>query len=520
MSDYSQTDAEMTYTNRGRKNQVAKIFSFAAYRNLKAQGFSNTEAAIKANIARTSALHLESTTPKVFHKKVDMFLMNPEGKEFLDRMLMSVLFFFCIDSDSGIKQYCKWLTESNLSEYVASSYGYWQDIRNNVEQKMIEFETEQTKVSGNLMEKKEITIKLDEVFFSNPCLVCSDAESNFLLLEKFATNRTTQTWKTLLTKELSNYKITVIQGVSDQGAAIKSMTEIDFQAQHSPDLFHLMHDLTKYIIGPLSRRKSYLRKELQKNNDKNSLEYMDMYAKYKVAEIRIDYLLTNVRNISYKYHPIDLETGEFIDISKTLFDFHSYIAEIFKLSDEINIDNKELDAIKKVEKMLIHSEQMFHFFCRKVDKEIAAQGLQEESDVVKKQISIEYYNRLLSSETKLNKVKLKSIKVKLEEELASLTNGDISDKVMSLAENMANLFHRTSSSIEGRNGLLSKKYHVGRGISDHKLHILTILHNYHTKRYDGTSAAERFFKMKHESLFSYVCKTMKPISLALRKKVA
>jgi hypothetical protein len=45
-------------------------------------------------------------------------------------------------------------------------------------------------------------------------------------------------------------------------------------------------------------------------------------------------------------------------------------------------------------------------------------------------------------------------------------------------------------------------------ISDRKLKVLTIIHNYQIKRPDGTTAAERFFEQKHEDLFKYLIKNM------------
>ena len=61
-----------------------------------------------------------------------------------------------------------------------------------------------------------------------------------------------------------------------------------------------------------------------------------------------------------------------------------------------------------------------------------------------------------------------------------------------------------SSCVEGRNGHLSLWHHSWHHISQRKLSALTIVHNYFTKRPDGTTPAERFFKKKPQDLFAWL----------------
>ena len=68
----------------------------------------------------------------------------------------------------------------------------------------------------------------------------------------------------------------------------------------------------------------------------------------------------------------------------------------------------------------------------------------------------------------------------------------------------ADLFQRSSSCVEGRNGQLSLRHHHLHQLSPRKLKVLTILHNYLIRRPDGTTAAERFFGAKPQDLFEYV----------------
>ena len=76
-----------------------------------------------------------------------------------------------------------------------------------------------------------------------------------------------------------------------------------------------------------------------------------------------------------------------------------------------------------------------------------------------------------------------------------------SARVEQVAGACADLFQRSSSCVEGRNGHLSLHHHGRHRLSDRKLAALTAVHNFHIRRPDGTTAAERFFGRTHPVLF-------------------
>jgi len=102
---------------------------------------------------------------------------------------------------------------------------------------------------------------------------------------------------------------------------------------------------------------------------------------------------------------------------------------------------------------------------------------------------------------------------KSEELLASVRNRDglladleLEEKVVieQVALECAQLFQRSSSCLEGRNGQLALRHHSLHRISGRKLAALTTTHNYFVKRSDGTTAAERFFGAKPKNLFEWL----------------
>ena len=77
-----------------------------------------------------------------------------------------------------------------------------------------------------------------------------------------------------------------------------------------------------------------------------------------------------------------------------------------------------------------------------------------------------------------------------------------------VAGDCADCFQRSSSGVAGRNGQLALHHHGRHRLSDRKLAALTAVHNYHIRRADGTTAAERFFGRAHETLFAQVLQRM------------
>jgi Family of unknown function (DUF6399) len=73
------------------------------------------------------------------------------------------------------------------------------------------------------------------------------------------------------------------------------------------------------------------------------------------------------------------------------------------------------------------------------------------------------------------------------------------------AAKLAEVFQRSSSNVEGRNGYLSLRNHQLRGL-DHprKRACLTAIHHFFLTRPDGTTAAERFFGQQPRSMFAAI----------------
>ena len=76
--------------------------------------------------------------------------------------------------------------------------------------------------------------------------------------------------------------------------------------------------------------------------------------------------------------------------------------------------------------------------------------------------------------------------------------------IETVAQECAQVFQRSSSCVEGRNGQLAWRHHHLHQIRPRKLQALTVVHNYFLRRRDGTTAAQRFFGAPPRDLFAWV----------------
>ena len=81
---------------------------------------------------------------------------------------------------------------------------------------------------------------------------------------------------------------------------------------------------------------------------------------------------------------------------------------------------------------------------------------------------------------------------------------DSQTTVKRVAQECADLFQRSSSCVEGRNGHLSLLHHSLHRLRASRLEALTAVHNFFIQRPDGTTAAERFFGAKPADLFEWL----------------
>jgi len=122
-----------------------------------------------------------------------------------------------------------------------------------------------------------------------------------------------------------------------------------------------------------------------------------------------------------------------------------------------------------------------------------------------------YLERVASTRTRTEGAPLRALAERLRTPLCEPGGalGELSaveqHQLKAAAAKLAEVFQRSSSNVEGRNGYLSLRNHQLRGL-DHprKRACLTAVHNFFLTRPDGTTAAERFFGQKPRCMFTAI----------------
>src|SRR2546430_9461371 len=102
------------------------------------------------------------------------------------------------------------------------------------------------------MPATDITLAKDETFTGGLCLVAADPKSNYIVLEQAAHARDQDTWHALMEKALSGLNCQVVQSTSDEAPGLLAYVEHHLGVHHSPDLFHVQHELSKAVSAPMA----------------------------------------------------------------------------------------------------------------------------------------------------------------------------------------------------------------------------------------------------------------------------
>jgi hypothetical protein len=505
-----------------------------------AQQYGVPESTVRHWVSRAQA----SGAPKGFVELVE----SPEGLLLLHRIVLAAMFVIVELCGGGVRQVCKFLELSGLWRVVATGYGTQQQEVKAMEQAIVQYGKNNRKALGDTMKPRDITVTRDETFHEQPCLVAIEPVSNFILLEEHAADRRAETWLTAMERGLSDLPVRVIQGTSDEGSSLRSLDR-QTGAHSSPDLFHPQQDISRatslalqrqveaseqavveaalYVESLIDESEAY---DAQHSGPGRPRDYQgrieEAYRVYEKAEAaateasgRRQRVREAARGISRCYHPFDLETGAVRDAAKVESEIHAHFAQIDAVAEEAGLSSRcraLLDKARRVLPQMVATIAFVHTLIR--DKVSALDLAPVVDDAVCRLLIPLYYLEecVRKAPTAEARAAIRSTIASLRERvegvgspLAALPAYE-RDVIARVARECAQLFQRSSSNVEGRNGVLSLLHHSLHKLTQRKLNALTVIHNYFIRRPDGTTAAERFFGQAHDDLFEHLLAVMPP----------
>jgi hypothetical protein len=519
---------------------------FQQYLDLQAQGTSQRQAARQLHVPRSTLQAWQS-----WHETLDIcphvaqFFQSGPGLAFLHRLVLA-LHLVCIEVGAcGIRLVCLLLNLTGLDRFVAASYGVQQQVNSQVEQAIVDYQQTETARLAKDMPRKAITVTQDETFTGGLCLVASEPVSNFIILEQLAQARDQITWDDLMTPALAQLNCEIIQSTSDEAPGILAYVEHQLGAHHSPDLFHVQQELSKAVSASLATKERAADKALRDAKEQleqaqarlantsdqpqkrspgrlpkapMSLEQAQQHLETasreheRLAQQR-QQVKQSIEAVGQAYHFVDLERGVRRNGRLIAADIRTQIEMIRTVAQQEHLSQSSLDRLDKAERVIPKMQATIEFVSRYVGQQVKKLDLSQAASFAMhaKLIPSYYLERVAQMRTVEVAEPLRQLAHRLRTPLfepGDALSGLSPETQICLqrqAKDLAEVFQRSSSNVEGRNGYLSLRNHQLRGLDlPRKRACLTTIHNFFLTRPDGTTAAERFFGQKPRSLFAAI----------------
>jgi hypothetical protein len=508
----------------GRVGQRKIVAEFRAGRTSGA--VSQRQYAQVTGIPRTTlqGWMARSTSPEK-DAEIHAFFETPAGAALLQRILLAAHLAMCWMGAGGIRLVCLFVTVAGLSRFIANSYGAQHGIAAEIQAALVEFGNAERARLAAAMPAREITRCEDETFLKGGiCLVAVEPVSGFVVLEAFAEHRDAETWKAAVDEATDGMPVGVVQIASDEAKALIRHAE-DVGAHHSPDLFHVQHEICQAVSLPLHNRRSRAEEELGKaevaleSQERQRDAYWagprgpgrppDFAARVHEAEavlaaakaatvaaatVAVQWR-AHMRTVGDAYHPYDLASGARQSPEALAAKLHVAFTALREIARAAGLSERALAGVEKAARVVPKMLATVTFYEARVERRLDGLGLAPDQDTRLRNVLIPaaYLDRAAKRRPPIERSAIEDVARRLRSAAPSASPTEAEAQLCRIAALCADEFQRSSSCVEGRNGRLSQFQHALRQLNPAKQAALTVVHNFLATRMDGTTAAERFF---------------------------
>lgn len=539
-------DLIKTTTGSEKKTRITIAEQFSQFEEKVSRGISQRKAAHDIGVAKSTLQYWKERAAQIPLSRATIdFFESPDGAKFLE-LLVNVLQFVMTQVGScGIRLVTMVLRLSSLDYFVASSYGALRERGIVMEEAIVDYGKEERERLSKKMPTKKISITEDETFHHKPCLVAIEPVSNFILLEEYGEKRDAQSWNKALDSATAGLPIQIIQSTSDEARGIINHVEQHLGAHHSPDIFHVQQDITRGTSAAMeskvraaqqafdSLENELKNRELQGHRSQRGrpsalsetpdhvLQHEANVAKEKLVTLQSQQstIKEAKKGIASAYHPYDLVSGAERQTEQVQQELMQHFETIEATASTAQLRQTAIDKIQKAKRVCAGLVATMSFFWMMVQQFLESLSISPELEQIIREILLPAtYLMLAAKKAKTAELKAQ-IRQSAEELLFRLQDNDTwvntalpeQERLKKAAKACAQLFQRSSSCLEGRNGYLSLRHHGLHHLSTRKLGALTVIHNYFIKRADQSTAAERFFEQKPRDLFEHIMQEMPSI---------
>lgn len=445
------------------------------------------------------------------------------------RLIIATLFVFGIKCNVGGDTLDMFFSLIDLNTYAGLSAASINRLENYIRELLKKYENELQPMLEKLSNGRALIAGADETFYERfMILVFMDLPSGFLFLEKSSNDRKFETWNNA-TAGIITLFIKLKCFVTDSAKALLKLGT-HYGLKGTADLFHFLMKpvrLFKFAFSAklktLAKEKKQLNVALNKILDETERQVLNekliaIKNKTHVIKQGQTQYRQELQAISTTVHPFNLnlqqQTSE--QISTKL---HASVLSLREILVGCGIDDKK-NALDKMEKQIVSISPTSDLWWQWVNADITLLGARLELQDAIKQILLPFIYFKMQRKKSKSKKSLRDIYQNVYEAaekllrsralVSELTTGSW----MKWANDMCRKFQRTTSAIEGRNGLLAGFNLCARGMTELQLESQKIIHNFWIKRDDGTTAVERCFGIKPDiDLFEFILANMKELPL-------
>jgi hypothetical protein len=529
-----------------RWDRTRRAVLFDQYRDLHAQGLSLRQAAKALDVPRSTLQAWRAYQDSLDeHPAVVAFFHSAPGLAFLHRLVLGIPLVCTEVGACGIRLVCLLLKLTGLDRFVGASYGTQPQVNRQVEEAIRAYRREESARLARDMPTKAITVAKDATFTGGLCLVAMEPKSNSILLEQAAQGRDQDTWHALMEQALAGLNCRVIQSTSDEAPGLLAYVEHHLGAHHSPDLFHVQHELVKAVSGPMATKQRAAAKaataaqerleqgqgQLQGAGDAPekrglgrppkataSLEQLAQEAQaarqeFERISAQREQVAQRIRGIGQAYHFVDVERGVRRNGQLIAADIQAQIDPMRSVAQHEGLSQAGLERIEKAERVVPQMRATIACVSGYVRQQVRQLDLTPPVSYALHAHLIPAFSLERVAQTRTVRAgeslreraeRLRSPLFESGGALAALSEAEQS-QLNQQAKELAEVFQRSSANVEGRNGYLSLRNHQLRGLDrPRKRACLTAIHNFFLTRVDGTTAAERLFGQKPRSMFAAI----------------
>lgn len=456
------------------------------------------------------------------------FWETEEGQVWLGLLVMGTLYVFGLKGNQGAERMAEFFKLIRVSTQVGVSPTALRTMMREMEERVAEFgpmQEEQQRQKGRA--KREIVGSGDETWLGDQLLlVLMDLITGYLVLEVAAEDRSYETWAAKAQARLEALGLGVRHFISDRGKSLIKLATTSLGCWAGADIFHAQYDLSKWLGRSLHGKLGQASKQLTKAQKKKvSLE------ERKAGPEEIVQQEQGIRQCQEKLRAIEAGKQAYHQAQRSV----SAAVHAFSVADNTSQTSAQVEThleeqaqrFEKIaqEQSVTDNQDTAGKFRRqlkdvasRVDawwlwtKESLDRGLKAELSAWLLYILLPvfyWHHQLQKTQNPDMKTLYQTAWRKAQAAYAThpvtqtMSQQDL-EHWRSWAEWASGNFHRASSAVEGRNGCLAQSYGEGRGLTNRRLAALTTIHNYDTRRLDGSTPAERLYGEQFPNLFEWL----------------